>query len=121
MPVTNFDAERAYDDETVAAHKMFRTDDLQVVRGYFEPGQFIPPRASSSSPCSPAPASSARGETNHRVEAGDVVTLLADVDRGIRADDDSRLEALLVTAPPSTDAEHEPVRNGLRRGEFVPA
>jgi hypothetical protein len=61
MPVTNFDAERAYDDETVAAHKMFRTDDLQVVRGYFEPGQFIPPRASSSSPCSPAPASSARG------------------------------------------------------------
>nr|WP_244605335.1 hypothetical protein [Halorhabdus rudnickae] len=44
----------------------------------------------------------------------------ADTDRGIKADDDSRLEALLVTAPPPTDAEHEPVREGLRTGTFDP-
>jgi hypothetical protein len=42
------------------------------------------------------------------------------VDRGVRADDDGRLEALLVTAPPPTDAEHDPVREGLRRGVFDP-
>ena len=60
------------------------------------------------------------GDTEHRVEPGDVVTVAADQDRGIRADDDSRLEALLVTAPPPTDAEHEPVREGLRTGAFEP-
>jgi len=48
------------------------------------------------------------------------VTVGADTDRGVKADDDSRLEALLVTAPPPTDAEHEPVRRGLRTDEFDP-
>jgi hypothetical protein len=47
------------------------------------------------------------------------VTVPADVERGVRADDE-RLEALLVTAPPPTDAEHDPVREGLHRGEFPP-
>ena len=42
MPITDFDAERAYDADQFAAHKVFRTDNLQVVCGYFEPGQFIP-------------------------------------------------------------------------------
>jgi hypothetical protein len=38
----------------------------------------------------------------------------------VRADEDTRLEATLVTAPPPTDAEHDPVRRGLQRGEFDP-
>jgi quercetin dioxygenase-like cupin family protein len=123
MPVTDFDAERAYDDETFAAHKVFRTDDLQVVCGYFEPGQFIPVHAPSSALVVAVQSGTGvvrEGETDHRVEPGDVVTVAADVERGIRADDDSRLEVLLVTAPPPTEAEHEPVRAGLRRGEFEP-
>jgi len=123
MPVTDFDAERTYDDETFAAEKVFRTDDLQVVCGYFEPGQFIPVHAPSSALVVAVRSGTGlvrEGETDHRVESGDVVTVEADVERGIRADDDTRLEALLVTAPPPTDAEHEPVRRGLQRGEFDP-
>jgi quercetin dioxygenase-like cupin family protein len=123
MPITDFDAERAYDDETFAAHKVFKTDDLQVVCGYFEPEQFIPVHAPSSALVVAVESGTGvvrEGETDHRVEPGDVVTVAADEDRGIKADDDSRLEALLVTAPPPTDAEHEPVREGLRTGEFEP-
>jgi quercetin dioxygenase-like cupin family protein len=60
------------------------------------------------------------GDTDHRVEPGDVVAVPAGVDRGVKADDGGRLEALLVTAPPPSDAEHEPVREGLRRGVFDP-
>ncbi|WP_049936674.1 cupin domain-containing protein [Haloplanus natans] len=123
MAVTDFDAERAYDDETFAAHKVFRTDDLQVVCGYFEPGQFIPVHAPSSALVVAVQSGTGvvrEGGTDHRVEPGDVVTVAADVERGIRADDDSRLETLLVTAPPPTEVEHEPVRAGLRRGEFEP-
>ena len=44
----------------------------------------------------------------------------ADTDRGVKADANGRLEALLVTAPPPTDAEHEPVRKGLKQNEFDP-
>jgi quercetin dioxygenase-like cupin family protein len=123
MPITDFDAERAYDDETFAAHKVFKTDDLQVVCGYFEPGQFIPVHAPSSALVVAVESGTGvvrEGDTEHRVEPGDVVTVAADEDRGIKADDDARLEALLVTAPPPTDAEHEPVREGLRKGEFEP-
>jgi quercetin dioxygenase-like cupin family protein len=123
MPITDFDAERAYDDETFAARKVFPTDDLQVVCGYFEPGQFIPVHAPSSALVVAVQSGTGvvrEGDTEHPVESGDVVTVAADVDRGIKADDDARLEALLVTAPPPTEAEHEPVREGLRRGEFEP-
>jgi len=123
MPVTDFDAERAYDDQ-FAAHKVFRTDDLQVVCGYFEPGQFIPVHAPSSDLVVVVQSGTGvvrEGETDHRVESGDVVTVEADVERGVRADDDSRLEALLVTAPPPSEAEHEPVRRGLKHGEFEPS
>jgi quercetin dioxygenase-like cupin family protein len=123
MPITDFDVERAYDDDQFAAHKVFKTDNLQVVCGYFEPGQFIPVHAPDSALVAAVQSGTGvvrEGETDHRVEAGDVVTVAAGTDRGIRADDDSRLEALLVTAPPPTDAEHEPVREGLRRGEFDP-
>jgi len=40
--------------------------------------------------------------------------------RGVKASDGERLEASLVTAPPPTDAEHDPVREGIRRGKFDP-
>jgi len=123
MPAIDFDAERAYDDETFAARKVFETDALQVVCGYFEPGQFIPVHAPSSALVVAVQSGTGvvrEGETDHRVAPGDVVTVDADVDRGIRADEDSRLEALLVTAPPPSEAEHGPVREGLRRGEFEP-
>jgi quercetin dioxygenase-like cupin family protein len=123
MPITDFDAERAYDDETFTAHKVFRTDELQVVCGYFEPGQFIPVHAPSSALVVSVQSGTGvvrEGDTEHRVEPGDVVTVAVDEDRGIKADDDVRLEALLVTAPPPADAEHEPVREGLRTGEFEP-
>jgi len=33
---------------------------------------------------------------------------------------DDRLEALLVTAPPPTDAEHATGREGIQRAEFDP-
>ena len=123
MPITDVDAERAYDDDRFAAHEVFRTDDLQVVCGYFEPGQFIPVHAPSSALVVAVQSGTGvvrESEADHCVEPGDVVTVAADVERGIRADDDSRLEALLVTAPPPTAAEHEPVRAGLRQGEFEP-
>jgi len=123
MPITDFDAERAYDADQFAAHKVFRTDNLQVVCGYFEPGQFIPVHGPDSDLVVAVQSGTGvvrEGETDRRVEAGDVVTVAAGTDRGIRADDGTQLEALLVTAPPPTDAEHEPVRKGLRRGEFDP-
>jgi quercetin dioxygenase-like cupin family protein len=124
MPITDFDAERAYDADQFAAHKVVKTDSLQVVCGYFEPGQFIPVHAPDSDLVVAVQSGTGvvrEGETDYRVETGDVVTVEADTERGVRADDDIRLEALLVTAPPPTDAEHEPVRKGLRRGEFDPA
>jgi len=37
-----------------------------------------------------------------------------------RAYDPERLEVLLVTAPPPTDAEHQPIREGLRMNDFEP-
>lgn len=60
------------------------------------------------------------GNDDHHVGPGDVVVVEADTDRGVRADPDTRLEALLVTAPPPTDAEHDPVRSGLKNDEFDP-
>jgi quercetin dioxygenase-like cupin family protein len=53
------------------------------------------------------------------VSAGDVVTVPAGTDRGIRADGE-RLETVMVVAPPPTDEEHEPVRRGLKQGRFDP-
>jgi hypothetical protein len=58
------------------------------------------------------------GSTEHRVSPADIV-VPAETDRGIKADDESRLQAL-VTAPPPTDEEHAPVRAGLANDEFDP-
>ena len=123
MVATSFDAEREYDDEQFSARSVFRSDRMKVVLGYFEPGQFIPVHAPDSDVA--ITVREGRGvvrddDEDHAVGPGDVVVVPAGEKRGVRADDGERLEATLVTAPPPTDAEHDPVREGLKRGEFEP-
>jgi len=121
MTATDFDAVREYDDDKFSAVEVFRSDRMKVVCGYFEPGQFIPVHAPGSDVAIHVQSGTGvvrDGDADRTVEPGDVVVVEADTDRGVKADADSRLEALLVTAPPPTDAEHEPVRKGLKRGEF---
>lgn len=123
MPRIDTDAAGEYDDESFAATGVFRTDDAKVVYACFEPGQFIPVHAPDSDVLISVRRGRGlvrEGETDHRVESGDIVAIESGTRRGIRADGGERLEALLVTAPPPTDAEHEPVRRGLRNGEFEP-
>ncbi|WP_267643280.1 cupin domain-containing protein [Haloarchaeobius amylolyticus] len=124
MPAIDFETVRTYDEERFSAQEVFRTDRSKVVCGFFEPGQFVPVHA----PASDVVISVRRGtgvvreaETEHQVGPGDAVVVEAGTARGIRAADDERLEALLVTAPPPTEAEHDPVRRGIRAGEFEPA
>jgi quercetin dioxygenase-like cupin family protein len=122
MTATHFDAERTYEDGQFSAVEVFRSDRMKVVCGYFEPGQFIPVHAPSSDVAIHVQSGTGLvrdGHEEHHVEPGDVV-VDADTDRGIRAAGTSRLEALLVTAPPPTDAEHAPVRKGLQQNEFEP-
>lgn len=118
MTAPDFDAEQAYADDRFSSVEVARSDRMKVVRGY------------SSRECS-SPGSDVAihvrsgtghvrdGEAEQDVEPGDVV-VDADTERGVRADTDSRLEALLVTAPPTTNAEHDPVRRGLQRDEIDP-
>jgi len=124
MTAIDFDGERTYDDEKFSTVEAFRSEQMKVVCGYFEPGQFIPVHAPSSDVVIDVRSGTGLvrdGDEEHRVEPGDIVMVESGADRGIKADDGSRLEALLVTAPPPTDAEHEPVRRGLRTDEFDPA
>ena len=123
MTATDFDAERAYDDDQFSAVEVFRSDRMKVVCGYFEPRQFIPVHAPASDVAVHVQSGTGvvqDGDDEHDVEPGDVVVVEADTDRGVKADGDARLEALLVTAPPPTDAEHDPVRTGLQNDEFDP-
>jgi len=123
VTVTDFDAERDYDDERFSAVEVFRSARMKAVCGYFEPGQFIPIHAPGSDVAIHVQSGTGLvgdGEDEHDVEPGDVVVVEADTNRGVKADDDTRLEVFLVTAPPPTDAEHEPVRKGIQRGEFDP-
>lgn len=123
MPATAFDEERTYDDRRFATSEVFRSDRMKVVCGYFEPGQFIPVHAPGSDVAVHVHSGTGlvrEGEAEHRVTPGDVVVVEADTARGIKADADTRLEALLVTAPPPTNEEHAPVRNGLRNDAFEP-
>jgi quercetin dioxygenase-like cupin family protein len=121
MVATSLDAERSYGDQ-FTARTVHETERQKVVCGYFEPGQFIPVHAPDSDVAITVLAGEGvvrDGDREHDVGPGDVVAVPAGEDRGVRAVE-SRLEATLVTAPPPTDAEHEPVRRGLRRGEFDP-
>ncbi|MGB9933765.1 cupin domain-containing protein [Haloarcula amylolytica] len=123
MTATDFDAVREYDDDQFSAVEVFRSDRMKVVCGYFEPGQFIPVHAPASDVAIHVQSGTGvvrDGDTERAVEPGDVVVVEAHADRGVKADEDGRLEALLVTAPPPTDAEHDPVRKGLKQNEFDP-
>ena len=123
MPATSLDAERTYDEERFSTSGVFRSDRAKVVCGYFEPGQFIPVHAPESDVTIAVQSGSGtvrEGDADHAVAPGDVVVVEAGIERGVKADDDARLEAVLVTAPPPTDAEHDPVREGIRRGVFDP-
>jgi len=123
VPATDFDAERSYVDERFSTSEVFRSDRMKVVCGYFEPGQFIPVHAPDSDVAITVRSGSGvvrEGETDRPVEPGDVVVVEGGTARGVKANGGERLEATLVTAPPPTDAEHDPVREGLRRGEFDP-
>ncbi|MFA9517164.1 cupin domain-containing protein [Halopenitus sp. H-Gu1] len=123
MPEIDFDAERAYAADRFSAREAFGSDRAKVVCGYFEPGQFIPVHAPESDLVVSVRTGTGivrEGETAHQVEPGDVVVVEAGIDRGIKADEEGRLEALLVTAPPPTDEEHGPVRRGIKHGEFEP-
>ncbi|MFC6975978.1 cupin domain-containing protein [Halomicroarcula sp. GCM10025709] len=122
MVATSFDDERAYHDEQFSARTVHETDRQKVVLGYFEPGQFIPVHAPDSDVAITVRSGTGvvrDGDEEHAVEPGDVVAVPAGEDRGVRAVE-GRLEATLVTAPPPTDAEHDPVRRGLREGTFDP-
>lgn len=123
MTATSIDAERSYDGARFSAVEVVRTDRQKTVCGYFEPGQFIPVHAPDSDVVITVQSGSGivrEGDTDHPVEPGSVIAIEAGTDRGIKADDGGRLEAVLVTAPPPTDAEHEPVRRGLKHGTFEP-
>ena len=123
MPATDIDSERDYTDEQFSAQGVFRTERSKAVCAYFEPGQFIPVHAPDSDVTVVVQSGTGLvrdGDTDHEVEPGSVVSVPAGKDRGVRATEGERLEAVLVTAPPPTDAEHEPVRRGLRNGEFEP-
>jgi len=122
MPATDIDTERAYDDSTFTTSELSRTEHSKTVCGYFEPGQFIPVHAPDSDVTIVVQSGDGivrDGDRTHEVSPGSVVTVPAGNDRGIRAGDE-RVEAVLVTAPPPTDAEHEPVRRGLQQGTFEP-
>lgn len=123
MPATDFETERAYDDARFSAVEVFSNERLKVVCGFFEPGQFIPVHAPGSDVVIHVKSGSGvvrDGEEEHAVEPGSVVVVPADTNRGIKAHPASELEALLVTTPPPTDAEHAPVRRGLEIDEFDP-
>lgn len=122
MPKTDFDTEREYDEKKFSARE-FHVDDVQkTIIGYFGPGQFIPVHAPDSTLTVVVRQGGGvvrDGEDEHEVEEGSVVVVPAGVDRGVRAGDEG-LEAALVVSPPPTEADHEKVREGIRKNVFDP-
>jgi quercetin dioxygenase-like cupin family protein len=121
MAATSLDAERTYDDERFGARTVHESERAKTVLAYFEPGQFIPVHAPDSDLTATVVDGEGvvvAGDDEHDVSPGSVVTVPAGVERGVRAE--TRLEATLVVSPPPTDAEHGPVREGIRRGVFRP-
>jgi quercetin dioxygenase-like cupin family protein len=122
MPATNFDDERMYNNDQFTTRAVFVSDRMKVVLGYFDSGQFIPVHAPNSDVTIAVQSGTGvvrEGTDEYAVKQGDVVVVEAGVDRGVKADN-MQLEALLVTAPPPSDAEHESVREGIRCDEFIP-
>jgi quercetin dioxygenase-like cupin family protein len=122
MVATEFDAEREYDDDRFVAKPVFRNERVKAVLGFFRPGQFIPVHAPDSNVVVTVVEGSGvvrDSDEEREVGPGDVVAVPAGRERGVKAGD-AGLEAALVTAPPPTDAEHHPVRRGIRLGEFDP-
>lgn len=122
MVSTDFDVERTYSDEQFTAQTISESEQMKVVLGYFGPGQFIPVHAPDSDITIAIQSGTGvirDGSDEHTVESGDVIVVKAGIDRGVKAGE-TQLEALLVMAPPPSDAEHEPVRAGIRRDEFDP-
>ncbi|MCX2819712.1 MAG: quercetin dioxygenase-like cupin family protein [Methanobacteriota archaeon] len=122
MPETSFGDERLYDDERFSARVFYSDGAQKTVLGYFEPRQFIPVHAPDSTltvVVQDGDGTVRDGEDEHEVGVGDVVSVPAGVERGVRAGDEG-LEALLVTSPPPTDDDHDKVREGLRKGVFEP-
>jgi len=96
---------------------------LEGLCGCFEPDQFSPVHAPASDVVISIRAGNGivrDGDDTHRVSPGDIVVVEAETARRIRVDEDERLEALLVTAPPPSDAEHEPVRKGIQAASSIP-
>lgn len=123
MTATSVADEREYDNRRFSAVEIARTDRQKTVCSYFEPGQFIPVHTPDSDVVITVFSGSGivrEGDTDHQIEPGSVVAVAAGTDRGIKADAAGRLEAVLVTAPPPTNAEHEPVRRRLQHGTFEP-
>ncbi len=123
MVSTSLNDKRRFDDGQFVAETIHQSEHQKVVLGYFEPGQFIPVHAPGSDVAITVVSGTGvvrDGDDEYRVEPGDVVAVPAGTDRGIVADEDAQLEATLVTAPPPSDAEHEPVRRGLKQSEFDP-
>lgn len=122
MAETTVGDERTYDDERFTAREVSSTERAKTVCGYFEPGQFIPVHAPDSDVTIAIQSGHGivrDGNRTHEVGPGSVVTVPAGRDRGVKAGDE-RLEAVLVTAPPPTEDEHDPVRRGLQEDEFEP-
>lgn len=123
MTFESFESERAYDDQRFTTRRMYESPRMKAVLGFFEPGQFIPVHAPDSDVAIAAQSGTAvvrDGRDEHEVTPGDVVVVEAGTERGVRAGETERMEALLVTAPPPTDEEHAPVRKGIRDGVFDP-
>lgn len=123
MVRADFESERAYEDDRFTAQTVFQSEQMKVVLGYFAPDQFIPVHAPDSDVTIAVQSGTAlvrEGNEEHTVEPGDVVVIDAGADRGVRAIGGDQMEALLVTAPPPTDEEHDPVRKGIRENTFDP-
>lgn len=122
MTKTGFNKERKYNEDKFRAQEVHSDDVQKTVLGYFESGQFIPVHAPESTLTVVVHDGGGvvrDGDDEHDVEKGSVVVVPAGVDRGIHAGDNG-LEVALVVSPPPTEADHEKVREGIRRDVFEP-
>lgn len=123
MVHVDFETKRAYDARRFTAQTVFESGRMEVVLGYFAPGQFVPVHAPESEVVIAVQSGTVTvrdGGEEHEINSGDVVVVGAGTARGVRTTEDARMEALLVTAPPPTDGEHDPVRRGIRENTFDP-